>query len=184
MLRITIPSQELWNEATEKFVHTKETTLQLEHSLVSISKWESKWHKPYLSTDKKYQKTAEEAVDYIRCMTLTQNVDPDIYRYLTTENVEEITNYINDPATATWFSENGPKKQPSRAVITSEVIYYDMIQLGIPVEFQKWHINRLLTLIRVCSEKQEQPKKMPKAQMLQRNASLNAARRAAAHSRG
>lgn len=183
MLKITIPKQELWNEATEKFVYTKETTLQLEHSLVSISKWEAKWHKPYLTQDPKYKKTIEEAVDYVRCMTLTQNVDPEIYKYLTEENIEEITKYINDPATATWFSDNGPKKV-NRAVITSEVLYYDMIQLGIPVEFQKWHINRLLTLIRVCSEKQEPPKKMPKAQMLQRNAQLNAARRAAAHSRG
>lgn len=184
MLKIEIPDTELWDEKNEKFVKQKGTTIQLEHSLVSIAKWEAKWHKPYLSKLKKHEKTTEEVIDYIRCMTLTQNVDPSVYNRLTTKNIEEIDKYINDPSTATWF--NGSPSKTSSEVITAEIVYYWMISLSIPVEFQKWHINRLLTLIRVCNEKQADPKanKLSKAQLAQRNASLNAARRAAAHSRG
>ena len=185
MLRIDIPSTEYWDEKNEKFVKIKGTTLQLEHSLVSIAKWEAKWHKPYLTGLKKYEKTNEEVLDYIRCMTLTQNVDPSTYERMTPENLTAINDYVNDPATATWFNNNKVNKT-SNEIITAELVYYWMITLNIPVEFQKWHINRLLTLIRVCNEKQQDPKtnKLNRQQLAQRNASLNAARRAAAHSKG
>lgn len=173
MLQITIPSQELWDERKQEFVETKEQTLQLEHSLVSLRKWESKWCKRFLS---KEEKTAEETIDYIRCMTLTQNVNPEVYSFLTKENIEQINAYIEAPMTATYFSEDRNGK-PSREHITAEVIYYWMIALNIPFECQKWHLNSLLTLIRVCNVKSQPPKKMSKRDIMSRNAALNAARR-------
>lgn len=180
MLRIVVPEQELFDEATETFHLTKEQTLSLEHSLVSISKWESKWKKPFLSDD---NKSPDEILDYIRCMTLTQNVDPMVYRSLTPENIKEVTEYINDKMTATWFSENTNKRHDKR-VITSEVIYGWMISLSIPMECQKWHINRLLTLVRVCNEMNTPPKQMSKREIMARNNALNMQRRARMHSRG
>ena len=184
MLRITIPGDEQWDAAKEEFVQTrKDQTLQLEHSLVSISKWESKWGKPFL---RKEPMTDEEITDYVRCMTLTQNVDPEVYRYLTNENFEEVNQYINAPMTATWFSEekNGNGKGNRGEQITSELIYYWMIALNIPSEYQKWHLNRLLTLIRVCNVKNQPPKKMSKKELLSRNRALNEARRQQLNTRG
>lgn len=173
MLHITVPSVELWDEAKEEFIKTKEQTLQLEHSLVSVSKWEAKWCKVFLS---KKEKTYEETIDYIKCMTITQNVDPDVYKYLTKENITQINDYISAPMTATWFSDE--KNRPgSNEQVTSELIYYWMISLQIPFECQKWHLNRLLTLIKVCSIKNKPPKKMSRSDIMRRNASLNAARR-------
>ena len=182
MLRITIPAIEKWDESREEFVVTKEQTLQLEHSLVSISKWEAKWCKPFLS---KNNMTAEETIDYIKCMTLTQNVSPDVYEGLTTEIVNKISEYINAPMTATWFSEaqRGGKRGSSETV-TSELIYYWMIALNIPSEYQKWHLNRLLTLIQVCNIKNAPPKKMGKRAIMSQNAALNAARRKQFNSNG
>ena len=179
MLRITIPSVELWDECKEEFVYIKKTTLSLEHSLVSLSKWESKWCKPFFS---KTEKTLEETVDYIRCMTLTQNVNPDVYKVLTNDNVEEINNYISAPMTATWFSETNTK--PSREQVTAELIYYWMIAYNIPFECQKWHLNRLLTLIRVCNIKNQQPKQKSRQEIMRRNAALNAARRKRYNTKG
>ena len=138
MLKITIPGQELWDEGKEEFVSTKGTTLQLEHSLVSLSKWESKWHKPFLG---KGDKTVEETVDYIRCMTLTQNVDPSVYGFITNEIMGQVSDYIDDSMTATWFSKE-EKKTFSQEVVTAELIYYWMIALNIPFECQKWGEHR------------------------------------------
>lgn len=183
MLQLTIPSQELYDEKTQQFVYTKEYSLRLEHSLVSISKWESKWCKPFLSSD---TKTDEQTIDYVKCMTITQNVPAEAYKYLTRENLEEISKYIESPMSATWFSnteaEGAAKK--SREVITSELVYYWMISMQIPVEFQTWHLNRLLTLIKICSIKNQPEKKMTKNQIMNRNAQLNAQRRKAMNSRG
>ena len=180
MLTITIPESEEFDSEKGEFLYGKEITLTLEHSLVSISKWESKWHKPFLSKD---EKTREEVIDYVRCMTLTQNIDPSNYRRLTPDNFKEIEEYINNPMTATWFNEK-EKGKPNRDIITSELIYYWMVALQIPFECQKWHLNRLLTLIRICNIKNAPPKKMSKKDILSRNHSLNAARRAAAGSKG
>lgn len=181
MLPIHIPSCEKYNEATEEFVYTDEINLQLEHSLISLSKWESKWHKAFLSpTDKK---TNEEVLDYIRCMTLTQNVKPEVYYLLTPDNLKDIQDYIDNPMTATTF-HNLPPSPPNREIITSELIYYWMINYNIPAEFEKWHLNRLLTLIKVCSVKNSKPKKMSKRALMSRNAALNAARRQQMNSKG
>lgn len=181
MLRITIPiSAEGWDEVKEEFVSAEEKTLDLEHSLVSLSRWESKWCKPFLSSD---NKTDEEVLDYIKFMTVTRNVDPDVYSHLTVDNFTQINNYINAPMTATTFSDDKNGKK-SREVITAELIYYWMIALQIPVEFEKWHLNRLLTLVRVCNIKNAPPKKMSKRDVMSRNAKLNAARRQQLNSRG
>ena len=173
MLRIIIPSTEMWDEVNEKFVDSKELVLQLEHSLVSLSKWESKWCKPFLS---KENKTFEETIDYIRCMTINQHVPDEVYNCLTGENIREINEYISAPMTATRFS-NDVMGKGSREQITSELIYYWMIALNIPFECQKWHINRLLTLIRVCNIKNQPSKKMSRREIMRRNTALNAARR-------
>lgn len=172
MLLLKIPATELFNDKTQEFIQISEKTLQLEHSLVSLSKWESKWNKPFLS---KEQKTVAETIDYIKCMTITQNVDPMIYNSLSEKNIEEINKYIDLPMTATTFSDKGGP--PSREIVTSELIYYWMIALNIPMECQKWHLNRLLTLIRVCNVKNAPPKKMSRRELMGRNAALNAARR-------
>lgn len=169
-----------WDEAKQEFIDAKEQTLQLEHSLVSLSKWESKWCKPFLS---KENRTYEETVDYIKFMTITQNVKPEVYDKLTTENINQINNYIAAPMTATTFSDDRNSKG-SREVVTAELIYYWMIALNIPFECQKWHLNRLLTLIRVCNIKNAPPKKMSKRDVMSRNAQLNAARRQRLHTKG
>ena len=180
MLQIKIPSTEAWDENKEEFVQTShEQVLQLEHSLVSISKWEAKWCKPFLT---KEDKTYEETLDYIKCMTITQNVKDETYNRLTKSNIDETNNYISESRTATTFSDN--KSGTNREIITSELIYYWMISLNIPMECQKWHINRLLTLIRVCNVKNTSPKKMNKREIASRYASLNAARRKQFNSRG
>lgn len=181
MLQITVPiSPEIWDEKNEEFIEPKTASLQLEHSLVSISKWESKWHKPFLS---KEPKTAEETIDYIKCMTLTQNVKPEVYDHLSKENIEEINAYIDDPKTATTFSKDR-KSARSREIITSELIYYWMIALNIPFECQKWHLNRLLTLIRVCEVKNTPGKKMSQREVLNQYAAINAANRKRFNTKG
>lgn len=180
MLQITIPSVERFDERTNEFVSIKGQTLQLEHSLVSLSKWESKWHIPFLGNE---DKTFEQTIDYIRCMTITQNVNPSVFDGLTNEIIMKVTDYINDSMTATWFTEE-KKKTNSKEVITAELIYYWMIALNIPMECQKWHLNRLITLIKVCSIKQEPEKKMSKKDLMARNRALNAARKSKLNSRG
>lgn len=173
MLQITVPATEQWDELKQEFVYTKEQTLQLEHSLVSLSKWESKWGKAFLG---KREKTDEETLDYIKCMTITPHVDPEIYNYLTVDNIRQINSYIEAPMTATVFSshENG---KTSRETVTAELIYYWMICLNIPFECRKWHLNKLFTLIRVCSIKNSPPKKRSGREIMRQNAALNAARK-------
>jgi len=180
MKKIVVPAAELYDNGTNTFIPIKETTIQIEHSLVSISKWESKWHKPFLSKD---QKTPEMFIDYVRCMTLTQNVNPLVYYALTDENIKAIQDYIEDPMTATWFSDKQKKKSQSR-IVTSELIYYWMVALQIPFECQKWHLNRLLTLIQVCNVENQPKKKMKTNDILRSNNSINAARRKAMNSKG
>lgn len=180
MLRITIPADEQWDEKRHEFVYSKEQTLQLEHSLVSLSKWESKWCKSFLSSK---DKTTEEILDYIRCMTITQNVDPSVYERLTHDIIAQVNDYINAPMTATTFVEEKGKKGSSE-IITAEIIYHWMIAFNVPPEYAKWHLNKLLTLIRVCEEKSKPPKKRSKKEIMARNAELNAARRKKLNSKG
>lgn len=180
MLKITIPATELWDEEKQEFVYTKEQTIQLEHSLVSLSKWESKWCKVFISNQ---PKTIEETLDYIKCMTLTQNVDPNIYKCLTNDNIAQVNRYIEAPMTATYISQQG--KKGGREQVTSELIYYWMIALNIPFDpCQKWHLNRLLTLIQVCNLKNQPPKKMSRREIMNRNTALNEARRKQLNTRG
>lgn len=181
MLQLVIPATEKWDEIKEEFVYTKEYTLHLEHSLVSISKWESKYHKPFLSNK---EMTTKESIDYIKCMTITQNIPPEAYDNITNDNIQKVSDYMNDPMTATWFSEDKTNKKSSREIVTSELIYYWMITLNIPMEWEKRHFNRLLTLIQVCNIKNQKPKKMSKKELANRNHALNAARRKQLHSKG
>lgn len=180
MLQIVVPPGELYDDQHQEFLTMdKEQILQLEHSLVSISKWEEKWHKAFLG---KEDKTTEEIMDYVRCMTLNKNVNPIAYKLLTQKNIEEINNYIQDPMTATTFSNE--KRGNNREILTNEIIYYYMIAFGIPSEYQKWHLNKLMTLIKVCDIKNQSPKKMSRKEVMNRNAALNAARRKQLNSKG
>ena len=183
MLQVIVPGREFYNSKTKEFIHEKDTALNLEHSLISLSKWESQYKKPFLGNG---TKTIEETVGYIKCMTLNPTVDPEVYRRLTDDVVKQVEEYIHDPMTATWITEQ--KEAGGRSqIVTSELIYYWMISLGIPFECQKWHLNRLLTLIRVCSAKNKQlkkPKKMSQREIAERNMAINAARRKELNSRG
>lgn len=180
MLEIVVPKQEVYIEDTNEFAYLeKDQILQLEHSLLSLSKWESRWHKAYLS---KQEKSNEETVDYIRCMTITPKVNPETYKFLTAENIRDITAYIEDPMTAISFRsqerQGGAIETP-----TAEMIYYAMIASNIPFECQKWHLNRLLALIRVCSIKNQPPKKIGQQDLMKR-AALNELRKKRLKTRG
>ena len=182
MKKIIIPGQELWDPVKREFLPAeKDTVIQIEHSLISVSKWEAKWCKPFLSSNK----SEEELMDYIRCMTLTQNVNPEIYYKIPRQVINEIVAYIEAPMTATTFSQKeGESKGGKNQIVTNELIYYWMVALQIPFECEKWHLNRLLTLIRVCNIKNQPPKKMGKNEILSRNRALNAARRKKMGSKG
>ena len=179
MLQITIPAFEYFNDETQSFHQVKDTVLRMEHSLISISKWESRWNKPFISS----KKNVEETIDYARCMTITQNVDPAVYFALTDEHVKTINEYIDLPMTATTFTDEQNKKF-NREIITAEIIYYWMIALQIPSEYRTWHLNQLITLIRVCNIKNSPPKKMSAKERASHNRALNAARRQALNSKG
>ena len=180
MLQVEVPAVEFYDEAREEFVSSDAVVLRLEHSLVSVSKWESKWKKPFLVKD---PKTDEEARDYVRCMTLNQHVDPNVYYALDAKQMQEINDYINAELTATWFSDAN-SKPPSREVVTSELLYYYMVGYQIPWEAQKWHLSRLLVLIRIATIKNQPEKKMSKNAVMSRNRALNAARRKKHHTKG
>lgn len=180
MLKITIPGAELFDERTQEFVTTEDITLELEHSLVSLSKWESRFEKPYLTQD---EKSDEEVFGYVEAMILTPDFPSDVISRMTQENLEDITAYMDSKMTATWFNEIHPEAR-SRETITSELIYYWMISFQIPFEAENWHLNRLFTLIKVCNTKNSKPKKMSRAEMAARRRELNAKRRAQANSKG
>lgn len=179
MLEITIEAKEFYNQQQNRFITTPSCTLTLEHSLISLAKWESKWHIPYLSNT---EKTAEQELDYIRCMIIGNIPNEDILKALSVDNILDIKVYIDDPMTATVFSKN--QKKMKREVITAEVIYSRMFENNIPIECQKWHLNRLLTLIRVCDLNNSPKQKMTKKETLAYYAAQNTARRAKYNSRG
>jgi hypothetical protein len=173
-LSVPIDPVESYNEATEEFVivATKYFTLELEHSLVSLSKWESFFHKPFLGPA---DKSTEEIIWYVQAMSLTPNVPLEIFQNFSQTNVDQINAYIEDTMTATFFSES--KSTPSLQIVTAELIYYWMIAHNIPFECQYWHLNRLLTLVKVCNRMNEPQKKMSQAELIARNRELNAQRR-------
>jgi hypothetical protein len=173
MLTITVGGEESFDEGTQTFIVTGGQQIQLEHSLLSLSKWESKHEKPFLGKD---EKSSEEVISYIRCMMLDDNLPEDILHRLTEENFEQINAYLDAKMTATWFSEQ-PGEPKSREVITSELVYYWMTVFQIPWEAENWHLNRLFTLIRVCNIKAAKPQKMSKAELARRNRELNAQRK-------
>ena len=181
MLEIRIDGKEFWNQEKEEFVNTKGITLRLEHSLISVSKWEAKYKRPFLSDG---PKTLQETYDYISFMSLDRNVNMTELEGITEEDYKKILDYIHDPMTATKITQNAKNKQSSNHVLTSEEIYYDMTALNIPFECEKWHLNRLLTLIQIASIKNEPPKKMSKSEIHRQNAELNKARRAKYRSKG
>ena len=169
MLQIIIPAEERWDEEHEEFiVSKKEQKLMLEHSLVSLSKWESKW---------------QVTLDYIKCMTITQNVSDDVYKRLTSENLMQIRSYMESPMTATSIHDEPAPKNRSE-ILTSEVIYNMMIAFNIPFECQKWHLNRLFTLIKVCELKNRKPKKKSLRDIMQQNTAINEMRKKKYNTRG
>lgn len=180
MLQITIPEGQLWDDYNEQFIYVKETTLQLEHSLISLHKWEAKWKKAFLG---KQDRTYEETIDYIKCMTMTQNVNPLVYSFISNEQIHQINDYIADPQTATHVKKD-KKSTSSRETVTAELIYYWMILFGIPFECRKWHLNQLLTLIDVCNAKETPPKKRKQKDIASEYRALNAARRKQLGTRG
>ena len=180
MLTLVIPESELYDEKNNEFIQVKSQTLVLEHSLVSIAKWESKWKKSYLSSK---NKTRDEIIDYIRCMTITKNVNPAVYNSINGPALKSIQKYINDPMTATFFSDQDSKRGQNNT-ITAEIVYYWMISLGIPFECQKWHFNRLMTLIKVCDIKNNPDRKMSRREILTRNEALNEERKKKYKTRG
>jgi hypothetical protein len=180
MLTIVVPGVEMFDEQTQEFITVADVTLDLEHSLVSLSKWESIHEKPFLGKD---EKATDEVLDYIKCMTLTSDVPEEVYHKLSEDNIKAINNYLEAKMTATWFSEP-PGAPSSRDVITAELIYYWMITFQIPFECETWHLNRLFTLIRVCNIKQSKPQKMSRSEIARRNRELNAQRRAQLGTKG
>lgn len=182
MLRLQIPEQELWDPIKERFIDVKGCVLELEHSLESISKWESKWHVPFHS-DK--EKTYEQNIDYIRCMTLNgEDVDQDVYYHLTEQNVKDILDYITDSNTATWFNDANRQKRFSRDVVTAEIVYYWMAIYNIPESYQRWHFNKLMTLLRVSAEKNNESMSHKNKDTAAQRRALIAARRKRYHTRG
>lgn len=179
MLELTIVLSERFDEATSEFIDGETYRLELEHSLASMSKWESHFEKPFISTEK----TPEEILWYIRAMTLTPDVPENIFLLLRQSDIDKINAYFNAKMTATWFSEDNTSRS-RREIITAEIIYYWMITLGIPFECQHWHVNRLLTLIQVCNRKNQPAKRMTRQELARRNHELNAQRRARLNSTG
>ena len=179
MLTIEVPALELFDEETEEFSTLPGCTLLLEHSLISLSKWESIWCKPFLS---KVDKTTPETLDYIKHMTISRGIDPEVYSRLPDDVLQQVKDYIAAPMTATTFVES--KSSVGREIVTAEIIYYWMFSFNIPIELEKWHLNRLLTLIRVCNIKNSNPKKQGARETLNQYRDLNAQRRAALGTKG
>lgn len=180
-LTIHVAPHEIWNDVTEEFEQIPEATFHIEHSLASIAKYESNYRKPFLVEQ---NMSGKDLINYIRCMTLEENIPYLVYKGISRDDYIRIRNYLEAPMTATWFKEDQNGKKRPGQVITAEIIYYYMVELGIPFECEHWHFNRLMTLIRVCSEKQATPKKMSKKDILSQYASVNAARRAKLGSKG
>ena len=183
MLTITIPEGEFYNDQKKQFVTTPSKTLNLEHSLISLSKWEAKHHKPFLANNSNDAHTVDDDIDYIRCMTLTKNVEPIVYYAITLDVMKQVNEYIQDPMTATVIRRPPGTSNKSSKFVTSELIYYWMISCNIPFECEKWHLNRLLTLIDVCNASNSHVKMNP-VDVSVRNQALNEQRKKELHTTG
>lgn len=188
MITLEIKGGDMWDEAKEEFITIEPVTLELEHSLISLSKWEAKHKKSFIKESEAKRLSREENLDYFRCMSIHPIKNPNVFYAMSIQDEQRLLNYIADSMTATTFNDHTPegvaKRRKRREVITSEIIYYWMVELGIPFECEKWHLNRLLTLVRVCQEKQATPKKMKKKDVLGMYAAENAKRKAALGTRG
>jgi hypothetical protein len=180
MLTIEIPERDFFNEETCEFVVKPKVSFQIEHSLASISRWESKWNIPFLADTRK---TNEQMADYIRCMTVTKNIPEDIYADLPAEVHVKVSEYIRAPMTATTLPQDRGGRR-NRETTTSELIYFWMVSYNIPLECQKWHLNRLLTLIQICNIKNQKPGKRNRQDLMAQRRSINASRRAQYNSKG
>lgn len=174
MLEIHVKGREMFDESTSEFITIKDATLKLEHSLVSVSKWEEEYKKPFLTEQ---SKTRDETLFYIKCMTINNNVDERIYDLISNDDIHKINEYISEQRTATWFNNLGNNRSNNNEQVTSELIYYWMIIYKIPQEYQKWHLSRLMTLIQICDVKNSPPKQMSEKEVLQRYKELNRQRR-------
>jgi hypothetical protein len=164
----------LWDEETETFVEHIVSSIDFEHSLASMSKWESKWEQAFLG---RTEKTAEQVYDYLSMMCLTPGVTREQILGLSQENFTQINEYIESQQTATKFAEQ-PNRRGSGEQITSDLVYYWMVAFRIPWEAQYWHLNKLLALVRICNAKQSgKTQKVPRHDTAQRNRDLNAERR-------
>lgn len=184
MLTIYVNPNEMYNDSKNEFLYFDGGILQLEHSLEAVRKWEARWHIPFLETD---EKTYKQIRDYIRCMTLNPVKDPNIYMFLTRKNIDDVVTYIKNPMTATWFSNtNNYKggKQSAREKITAELIYYWMISLNIPHEYERWHLNQLMTLIKVITEKNKKQEKRSPQEIARERQRLNEERKKQYNTRG
>lgn len=179
MLKLIVGVPELYDDVRNEFIPFRAYEIQLEHSLLSLSKWESKWKKPFLSSQ---DKSMDEVLDYVKCMTMTQNIPNHVYNYITDSQYSDIIEYIHDEKTATKVVL--PKTTGRKETVTSELIYYWMITYNIPWECQKWHLSRLTALINICNVKNSPPKKMSKQEIARRNADLNAMRKQSLGTKG
>lgn len=179
MLEVTVSEVEVYDEANEEFFTLPETKLRLEHSLVSLSKWEAHWETPFLTAE---EKTDEQVYWYFHAMCLDEDVDPGVFQRLGDDNTRKINDYVASKMTATWFSDE--KSRGKSQTVTAELIYYWMIALNIPFECETWHLNRLFTLIKVTNEKNSPEKKMSRREVMNRNKALNDARRAKMNTKG
>lgn len=184
MLKLTVPAREWYYEKNNHFIPIKETTFILEHSLLSVSKWECKWKKSFFKTFERNDQSLEEEIDYIRCMTINKDVDPFVYYGLSIGFMKKVRDYINDPMTATVITNRKNGRPGPKRIITSEVIYAQMVKYGIPFECQKWHLNRLIMLIQVCSVENGPVDKMSKSEIMKQNAAINAMRKSKHHTKG
>lgn len=181
MLEIVVPKSKLFDERTNKFIEVKETKLRLEHSLISISLWESKWKRCWLEEP---PKTRDEIIDYIRCMCINKDFNDNVLFGISPKNIKEVFAYMNDPMSATKITPPKKKKAGRKEILTSEVIYGRMALYQIPFSCEKWHLNRLINLIEVCAANNSEPEKMSQAEVMKQNRELNKARRAARRSKG
>ncbi len=183
MLRIIVPATELYDEKKNLFYPAgKPHELVLEHSLVSLSKWESKWKKPFMV---KGEKSIPETVSYVECMTITQNVNPEVYLHLSEENLRQVAEYIADPMTAAVIHRSQSEGSSSGTFMTAEIFYWKMSMHNIPYDpCQKWHLGRLIALLNVCDEKSSPPKRMGRNEILAQNAALNELRKKEWHTKG